>query len=172
MNLRERLRELRASGRLVRYGLVASLALNLLVAGIFVGAVAKPDGHHRGWNSSGLAVRPLIDALPDAGRKALRSRLRELRRDGPDKARRLAQDSVDALAAAIEADPYSEEAVISAFETQRSSFGQLAEEGHAVIAGVIGGLSLDERVEVVREFRENLESRRLLPPGVREQADQ
>ncbi len=160
MTVGERFRRLRESGRLGRYCLIVSLALNLLVVGIFVGAIAGHDRRSHGWNSAGLSVRPLINALQDAERTVLIDRLREARKSEAGDAGAVIRRNVELLASAIEAEPYEAEAVLSAFQNQRESFGRLGARGHSVIADIISELSLEERIALAEAFRENAYSRR------------
>lgn len=160
MTIGERFRRLRESGRLVRYCLIASLALNLLVVGIFVGAIVGHDRRSHGWNPAGISVRPLINALPDAERTILIDRLREARESEPGDAGAVIRRNVELLASAIEADPYEAEAVLAAFHEQRETFGRLGAKGHSAIVDVISKLSLDDRIALAEAFRKNAFSRR------------
>ncbi len=160
MTIGERFRRLRESGRLVRYCLVVSLALNLLVVGIFVGAIAGHDRRSHGWNPAGMSVRPLINALPDAERSVLIDRLREASKSEAGDAGTVIRRNVELLASAIEADPYDAEAVLSAFQKQRETFGRLGEKGHSAIVDVISELSPEDRVSLAETLRENAYSRR------------
>lgn len=160
MTIGEWFKRLRESGRFVRYCLIASLALNLLVVGIFVGAIAGHDRRSHGWNPAGMSVRPLINALPDAERSVLIDRLREARKSESGDAGAEIRRNVELLASAIEADPYDAEAVLSAFQEQRETFGRLGEKGHSAIVDVISELSLEDRIALAEAFRENALSRR------------
>ncbi len=160
MTIGERFRRLRESGRLVRYCLIASLALNLLVVGIIVGAIAGHDRRSHGWNPAGMSIRPLINALPDAERTVLIDRLREARKSEPGDTGAVIRRNVELLASAIEADPYEAGAVLSAFGKQRETFGRLGARGHSAIVDVISELSLEDRIALAETFRENAYSRR------------
>ena len=160
MTVRERFRQMRESGKLTRYCLIASLAFNLLVVGIVVGAVAGHDRRSHGWNPAGVSIRPLINALPDSKRTVLVDRLREARKGESGNAGAVIRQNVELLARAIEAEPYDAEAVLSAFRNQRESFGRLGARGHSVIVDVITELSQEDRVALAEAFRENVYSRR------------
>lgn len=162
MSIRETLRRLNREGRLVRYGLIVSVAFNLLFVGLVIGALLATDGRgpSRSWHASGLPIRPLIDALPDSQKADLRERFRALSRAKGGRSDGLIRENVEMLAAAIEAEPYQEAAVIAAFSSQRKTFGALGAEGHAALVAVISGLSLAERGDLARKFRENALSKR------------
>ena len=153
-------RRLRESGKLARYCLIASLAFNLVVVGVVVGAMVGHDRRSHGWNPAGVSIRPLINALPDSKRSALVDRLRTARKSDSGNAGAVIRYNVELLARAIEADPYEAEAVLSAFRNQRESFGRLGARGHSAIVDVISELSLEERVALAEAFRENVYSRR------------
>ena len=61
--------------------LVVSLAINLLVAGIVIGALVSGGGKHRGGHDGGPARgfigEPFLRALPQEDRRALAQALRE-----------------------------------------------------------------------------------------------
>ena len=160
MTFRERLRLMREDGRLTRYCLIASLAFNLLIVGVFVGAVAGHDRGSRYWNPSGISIRPLISALPHDKKHELLGKLREVRNGEANDARAILGQNVEMLASAIEADPYDAEAVHSAFQQQRDSLGQLGERGHSAIVEVISELSPTERIALAEAFRDNVRSRK------------
>ncbi len=160
MTLKKWFRRARESGRLIRYCLIVSLAFNLLVVGIFVGAIAGHDRRSHGWNPAGMSIRPLINALPDAERTVLIDRLREARKSESEDAGEVIRRNVELLASAIEADPYEAETVLSAFQSQRESFGRLGAKGHSAIVDVISELSLEDRIALAGAFRENAYSRR------------
>lgn len=160
MTVRDRFRQLRESGKLTRYCLIASLAFNLLVVGIVVGTIAGHDRRSHDWNPAGVSIRPLISALPESKRTALFDRLREARKNDSGDVGAVIRQNVELLARAIEADPYDADAVLSVFRNQRESFGQLRGQGHSAIVDVISELSLEDREALADAFRENVYSRR------------
>lgn len=72
-------RSLTATARGVKIALLVSLAANLMVAGLVVGALMRP--HHRVGHAmqQGATFAPYIEALPRADRRAMRVEMFRLR---------------------------------------------------------------------------------------------
>jgi uncharacterized membrane protein len=121
-------RPLSSVPRLWRIVLIASLAVNLCVAGIVVGAVLdhRGSGHrHMGGPAWGI-----VRALPEAEREAVIDRLRAEPREGRE-ARRA---GFEQLLAAIRAEPFAPGRVRSLLAGQRGrGAARLAEVERAVI---------------------------------------
>ncbi len=103
--------------RLWRIVLVASLALNLCVAGVVVGALfdRHGPGHDRLRGPAGGIVR----ALPEADREAVIDRLREMPREGRGDRRA----GFERLLAAIRAEPFDRGRVERLLAEQRARGG-------------------------------------------------
>lgn len=98
-----------------RWLLVASLALNLLVIGVVLGAFLRADGpsrpRDRGPESVGMV---LMRELPKADRRALWAQIRELERPGQGKSRK----DLAALAEALQAEPFPRAEISALLEAQ------------------------------------------------------
>lgn len=123
----------------VKWALVASLGLNLALAGLIVGAIAKgpPGPPPAGLWSYGRA-------LPEPYRSDLGRALRQSRRDwaGPRDALR---GQRDALAAALTADPYDPAAVAAVLAREPRMIDQLVARGSGLLLDQIARMSPQER---------------------------
>ena len=141
--------------------LIISLALNLAVAGIVIGA---SFGHkHAGDRSErffGVGMRPYVASLPESQRQNVRKRLiqgretaRAVRRDLHQSARNV-QD-------ALSGDPFDPAALRGAFAEQRTIYGALAANGHEALVDILANMSDRDRAQ----FVENLKSYKRTPGG-------
>lgn len=114
--------------------LIGSLALNLLVAGALVGALLHGPADDR-RRSRG---EPLVNALPDTDRAALRNRLQR-----PDRDQRRAR--FQSLLAILRADPFDPDALRAMLTTERDLGNARARLSEDAIIARLAEMSLAER---------------------------
>lgn len=139
----------------VRIALIASLALNLLIAGLVAGAMFRgPGGGHMREMADGDGFRALAWAMPNEHRRSLGRELFERRaefgatRDQMNAAR-------EALAKALIAEPFDLKSVEAAFANQKLILNEIADEGYKAVVARIGQMSAENRAE----YAENLNKR-------------
>lgn len=140
--------------------LVASLALNLAVAGLVGGlALRGPLGEARPQFAAGDGLILMHRALPDGPRRELgraffhrRGELRALR----DEMERLRRE----LPGLLVAEPFDMDAVRGNLQTQSERLGVAGQEALQLLTETIATLSEQER----REFADNLKRARERPP--------
>lgn len=155
------------SNRWMRLALIGSLALNLLIIGIFIGASFRdpgPDRRTRGPGAPGPGgavpgdLRSLAFAMPDAPRAALRAEL-ESRPGKFREGRKRVNETRARFVAALEAEPFDITAIQAIFTEQADNFSKITKEGQAVLLQTIDMMSEDER----KIFAKNLKDRRPKP---------
>lgn len=148
----------------MRVVLALSLALNLAVVGLVVGSAARDRwddrreaGEHPGGpggprGDAGAAMTPYAAALPPPERRALaREVLGRIRDEGIGL--RDLRASVEAIAAAVRAEPFRPEVVTAELERQRVALGRVQEVSHDAIVARLSNMTADER----RAFADRLE---------------
>ena len=139
----------------LRIVLVASLALNLLIAGLVAGAMFhQPDSRHMGDMANGDGFRALAWAMPPAHRRGLGRDLFQ-RREEFGATRDQMNAARVALADALTANPFDITAVETAFASQKLILTDIAEEGYKAVIARIVQMSAEERAE----YAENLNKR-------------
>ncbi|HAW45770.1 MAG TPA: hypothetical protein DCX34_00785 [Roseovarius sp.] len=147
-------------GRGWRIILIASLALNLLVAGVIGGWVVRHGiGPHRdhGPHSARLAQLggPLTRALDAEGRVAIVARLHG--EPGAQEARRAAlRESFEALLADLRAQPFDAARVTARLDAQRAQVADRFEAGHAALVAHLAAMSDAERAAYADRLEENV----------------
>ena len=147
----------RPGSRRLKYALIASLALNLLVVGAVAGTLAmhafgKPPprfGHHRGED---FGLMGLTRTLPEARRKEIRKELREDRkrlRPLIDEIRTARRDAADKLAA----EPFDRAALQSAIDAVSDKERALRQEAVGIFIGHAERLNADERRTLAEWWR-------------------
>ncbi len=147
-----------ATRKWVRYALVASLGVNILVAGVVGGAILRagpPERFRPGKDIAAFGLRPYARALDEGGRKSLREAVRAGRGDF-HAGRQAMRTHMRDLAAALRADPYDEAAIEA----------ELAKQARNVSANVAFGqrLLLTQIREMSDDARRALATRLLEPP--------
>lgn len=126
--------------------LVASLAANLLIVGIVVGAAFSRGDAKRPdiGPARGLVGEPFIRALPADQRREM---LKEIARDAPKirKSREKLKARFDAFLAALRADPYDPEAVAKLMQEQRSAALRRQDIGEALLLQRLEAMTTEER---------------------------
>lgn len=147
------------SGRGMKIALILSLTLNLLGLGIVGGAMfahGGPDGPH-GVRDIGFG--PYTEALSDDDRRALREAFLKA---APDfrKGREEARADIEALAAAIRAEPYDRAAVEAVMGDQAERIEKRLELGRGLLLDRLDAMgpearaALADRIEKMRKKRD------------------
>jgi uncharacterized membrane protein len=127
----------------LRWLLIASLGLNLLVAGVVVGEMVSGPMGRRG-PSVELALGPFARALAPEDRRAIARDLLD-RADLRDLRRTERQEDMTALAAALRADPFEREAVAALMQAQRDKVRTLEAEVEAALLDRLVAMTPEER---------------------------
>lgn len=142
--------------RRLKYALIASLALNLLVVGVVAGTMIgfgkhhPPRGHHPRGEDFGLMG--LTRTLPEARRKEIRKQLRAERgklRPLFDEVRTARRDAADKLAA----EPFDRAALAAAFDVAGERERALRQEAVNIFLGQAERLNPDERRTLAEWWR-------------------
>lgn len=138
----------------------ASLAVNLMVAGIVGGALLK-DPHDRGREVRDLGFGPFTEALSEADRDALRKSFRDRRPDFRAARAQMRADMGEMLSA-LRADPFDAGRLSRAFDTQQARLADHLKLGQDLLRERLAGMSDAER----HAFADRLEQRitRKRPP--------
>ncbi|QYK43631.1 MAG: periplasmic heavy metal sensor [Paracoccaceae bacterium] len=142
----------RAPGRWLRVALAVSVALNLAVAGVIVGAVVR-DGPPRGAAMRDFGLGPVAGALSDADRAALR---RAFAARAPDlRAMRSGwrQDTA-ALVAVLRAEPFDPQAMRDTMESGARRVGDMIALSRGLLVDHVATMDPAAR----RAFAERLEA--------------
>lgn len=143
--------------RSVKLLLFLSLAVNLLVAGLFVGAVVhhfsdrdgRPPHVHRPGG-------PLTAALTREDRRAIGKAMRASMRES----RQSRDEEYDAIIAALKAVPYDAETVRDTVGRQLETIHSRAEQGTELLLERLDAMSDAERAVFAERLEEELQSRR------------
>ncbi|MEM1236834.1 MAG: periplasmic heavy metal sensor [Pseudomonadota bacterium] len=157
----------RGLGRAGKVLLYVSLALNLAVAGLVVGAVALGSDRARDKRPPTVAesgLRPIMHALSGDDRRGIARQIRsELRRDGRsrEEMRTLMQEFVDALGS----EPYDPTRIEALLAAQRSEANiRLDSAGRALLERV-NAMSAEERIGFSQRLAQELDKPRGPRPG-------
>ena len=150
----------------VRVLLFASLAVNLLVAGLVVGAIVahRVGDDHRPPRIDQVGG-PMTRALSQQDRRTIGKALREAYRDGrPSRSEIRAE--FDRVIAALQASPYDPSVVRSSLERQMQGIEEGARIGRELLLQRLESMSDEERAAYAQRLREEL-SRKRRPDGRR-----
>lgn len=143
-----------ASGRGLRIALAVSVALNLAVAGLALGAWLGDGGPHRAMPRD-LSFGPFSEALSDADRKALRHGL--LNRAGEFRtSRQAAQAEFTALLQALRAAPFDAADLRDALGAIESRTAQRLELGRSLIEARLVEMTDAERLAFADRLEQSL----------------
>jgi Spy/CpxP family protein refolding chaperone len=139
-------------GRGLKIALGLSLAVNLLILGLVLGALlaagpGRSDRDDPRLRSLGLG--PFALALPREDRQAVTDRID---RDALRAERRAMGRSLVQLRAALLAEPFDRAAAEAALAGSRASASAAQAQGHAALLDHIETLSADERAELVERL--------------------
>lgn len=144
-----------AAPRWMRILLVVSLALNLLVAGLLVGAALGEGGPGRGPRPAELALGPLARALDEGDRRAI---LQDLH--GHPGLQGLGRDRRNAglreIAAALRADPFEPDRAKAALAAQAEEIAHAQSAVQDALIARLAAMSPEAR----RAFADRLEQGR------------
>ena len=131
--------------RRMRYLLIGSLAMNLLVLGVVGGAVIRGPGGFGGPRGVDLALGPIVEALAPEDRQAIRT---QLRADNALRLRPLQNRAalIAALQASLRAEPYDPAATEAALSVQSDRLMQVQRAGQQALADRIGLMSPEARL--------------------------
>jgi uncharacterized membrane protein len=137
-------------GRGLKIALVISVALNLAVAGLVLGAWLG-DGHRKGMPRD-LSFGPFSEALSDADRRELRKGL--MSRAGEFRSsREAARAEFEGLLVALRAEPFDPAAMTAALAAIETRNAERLELGRSLIETRLTEMSTEER----RAFADRLE---------------
>lgn len=126
--------------------LFASLALNLLIAGIVVGWMASHGSDRRGdfGTVRGLVGEPFLRALPDDQRRAM---MRDVIREAPRirESRESLRARFEAFLAALRAEPYDPAAVAALLKEQRDVALRRQDIGERLLLERLAEMTPDQR---------------------------
>ncbi len=139
--------------RSMRYLLIGSLALNLLVLGIIGGAVIRGPGGFGGPRGVDLALGPIVEALAPEDRQAIRTQLRanDMLRQHP---RQIREALATALQAALRAEPYDPAAIEAALSIQQNRLVAVQTAGQQVLVARIGLMTPQARLAFADRLQE------------------
>lgn len=136
---------------------LVSLAANLLIAGVGIGAYAagarfQPPGQSEPARSGPeRPMRAFLSALPPERRAETRREMARTLAEARD-LRKEAREARVALARAAEAEPYDATAVKAAFARMRTADGAIAARFQDAVADRLATLSPEERRAVLRQL--------------------
>ncbi len=140
--------------------LAVSLALNLLVIGLLVGAAFHGHSRYRAAHSArsmlqDTGILPFYDALP----REVRRRTGQALHQHPDMARpdsiRISRELAD-MVAAIRAEPFDAEGLAAVFSAQGQRVSARIAAGQAVLIEQVSALSTGERQAFARRLEERV----------------
>lgn len=139
--------------RSMRYLLIGSLALNLLVLGIIGGAVIRGPGGFGGPRGVDLALGPIVEALAPEDRQAIRTQLRanDMLRQHPRQNR---EALATALQAALRAEPYDPAAIEAALSIQQDRLVAVQTAGQQALVARIGLMTPQARLAFADRLQE------------------
>lgn len=135
--------------RRTRWILIASLGLNLAVAGVIVGSALRGGQHDSEVRARAMQTRdfgfgPYVAALEGSERRVIgRAFIDKAGR--PDKARNAAQAKFEAILEALEADPFDKDMFKSQMLTQLNDLASLQRIGADVVADHVAAMTPEAR---------------------------
>jgi uncharacterized membrane protein len=150
----------------VRWLLVASLALNLLLVGVAVGAFFGPAG--RDGQMPRDSVLPYVQAFEPRERRALGRDLRaRMRAAGIDRSAR--RDGYRDAVQLLRAEPFDAAAFEALLQRQFAAAARLQSEGRAALIERLSGMKPEARAAYAARLEELLERHQRRADGVRHQ---
>ncbi len=148
-----------------RLWLWLSLGLNVLLAGVIIGAVAYRAQAPRPPDTVFARIAPpgLLPALPPAQREAFKRDVRRLARDTRAEMRAARSD----LVAQVGAETFDRDAALAAFDRMRAARDGLGRRADALVVDVLADLPASQRravAQAIARSRERAPPRRAPPP--------
>lgn len=151
---------------IARIALPLSLALNVLVIGLVIGALLRGPDHAP--RSVDLSLGPLTRALDEADRAALGERLRgdlEAGRRPPPPGMAARAGELRAVLAALRAEPFDAEALTARLDAQRARARDWADAGQAGLVAHLSQMSPAQRAAFADRLEAEFRSRGERLPG-------
>jgi len=126
----------------MKIALVASLAVNIAVIGLFIGANMKSDGKREG--GANRQIQWIMTLVPEDRQDFTKAQF-EARRDDLRKARADRARHMDAIVTAIRAEPFSPEALEYAMRLRREAGDVRRKIVHTQLISVLVEFNQDER---------------------------
>ena len=143
--------------------LFLSLALNLLVVGVFVGRLFAPMDSRKGERIAGpirsVVGEPFVRALTREDRRAM---LAEFKREGPRirESREALRRQVQAFLAALRSDPFDPDEVRRLMQNQRQSARSRQALGETLLLNRLQDMSGEERAAYADRLEKSLKNLR------------
>jgi len=135
----------------LKWGLIASLCLNLAFAGLVAGAMLKGPPPAP-W--PGIALLQYARALPEPFRGDLERTLRDRKRDWQSP-REALRGQREALATALSAEPFLPDTVAALLARESELTSELSNRGATLILEQIGRMTPEQRVAYAEALRED-----------------
>ena len=149
----------KAGGTSKRFRLLlgASLALNLLFVGAFVGAYAKSGGARSGPPNLRSVADPYVSAFDQRAKRAMRT---DMRAQLPDRKQAMAANRADyeAFLQIVRQEPFDAARASEIMETQFERGGQFQRVGRKLSIERISQMSPEERKAYADRLQERLEN--------------
>lgn len=145
-------------GRLFKWVLALSLALNLVVVGLFAGAAMRFAGGDKGGRfhearGPGTGAS-FLRALPKEARRSLREKMRTEGGDMPSRAERRAV--FEQMVEALRQEPFDREQMRVLFEAQVGASQGMRDRAQEGWLELVGGMTAAERAEVADNLEKGM----------------
>ena len=138
-----------------RFVLIASLGLNLAVAGVFAGAALRHGGPDRGGSNND----PLVRALDEDARREIGREIRKFRKSGKGMRAKLNASFVEVLDI-LRADTFDAEAMRTALENKSAVLLEARGVGETALIAHLSSLSAADRQKFAERLEETLKRKK------------
>lgn len=142
--------------------LFISLIANMLVVGVFLGALLSPDGprqERQDRQARGVVGEPFIRALPREDRRALAGEVMR-NRDEIRESREALRARFEAFLAVLRTDPFDAEEAARLFGAQREAAQQRQEIGETLLMNRLQEMTAQERATYADALEQQLKALR------------
>ncbi len=146
------------ASRLMRIVLVVSLALNLAIAGLFVGSTASGRWSAGPPTNFDVGLGPMGRALDEEERREIR---RNLMRDGAIRQLNL-RGRMNEMITVMQAEPFDQDAIAALLSEQLAKTTHLQGNVHMVLLKVISDMTPERRAAFAAQLQEDMSRER--PP--------
>lgn len=146
----------------VKAAFIASVTLNLLVAGVVVGGIIRHDRHPPRPMISDVSIGPFTEALSQNDREALR-RAAQRESTGFRAMRQAAREDYRRLIAALRAEPLDEAVVQEVFASRRQRLTERSAFGERLMVERVKAMSAAERQDFADRLERMAERRERMP---------